>query len=1688
MDSAVPTLEVGFAIDPEGSFDALIQLQQAMDTTEGRIVAEAAKIERATAGMVNVAGATASITSFGSAATRELQNASREMAKVEKSGEALVRSLERQASAFGLTRSELRGMKAEAAAVAAEQQGLIELAGRIRKAETEIFAKEFAAGRKAQMEAEAAAEERALADRQREIDLIAKKAAAERALAEEQRRQISILAERAHLESAIQRNTGLGQTRATDTGAGFSALAAHAAEEDARAQATAAAAAERLAREHGLLAAEVRASAAAQEADAVAADRLRASTDPLYAATARLNAEIAESTRLYQAGMTAPEEYARQQLVLKDRLQQTSAAHDLVAGSARKNGFALTNLSFQLNDVITMAASGAKPFQILATQGGQIFQAFQMAEGGAGALARQIGVLALAYAPLLAAVAVAGSMFYALNQNMQDDAALKKYSEGLGLTHKEMKKLGDVSVTTGDMLNGFAKTLGFSFEGVGSTIKGWIVDIGNFFGNVVKGIGAATYGLFVGSYRAIVETWRQFPAMLGDLFVQGVNGAIAAINVLLEKAVEGLNWFAQQANRILPASMQIPALSAPQIATMKNEWAGAGKGVGDAWGRNLNGAVKEALDATDRFMGRWTANSQQAARDRLKKKADEIIADRTPEKPKVDHHAEQLAREAAAIEAQIRNLYALADAYAVSGAAALIAEARVKAESQAIKQRADIEAAVDRQVRLAVAQRVSDAAKASATMRDQADVQEAVNAAVAGGLVPAERAADLVRDRIAELPLLAALEAAKLRGDVKGATDAARALETQAAARARLTKAETEARANAAIGSSNNQLAALREELRLIGATDEARARALATLKAQQEVATWTGIDPVKAAEYVKLQGDIAAQAVLNTQAQNAYNDALTFTADKWDIIAGKVQSAASGMADAFGSAGRAIGDLASIYANYQANRARADHEHSEAIKAAGGNQAQIDRENLKFALRSSGAQIEAFGDAAAAAKGFFKEGSSGYKALATAEKAFRAVQFALSLRAIAQDAIETGSKLATSAARTAAGAVEAVVNAIKSLPFPLNLAAGAATVAALASIGVAVGGMFGGGGSKPAPSNTGTGTVLGDSEAKSESIKRAIDALKEVDTLTNTYARQMAASLRSIDSQIGNVASLVTRAGNIDASAGVDQGFKTNAIGSVLKAVVPLFGGFIGSLFGTKTTVVGSGLFGGPQSLGSILNGGFDASYYSDVQKKKKFLGLTTSTKYRTEFAGADPTLENQFTLILRSFSDAIAASAGPLGLATGDVQARLQSFVVSIGKIDLKDLTGEEIQEKLSAIFGAAADQMAAAAIPGLDRFQKVGEGAFETLVRVASTVEAVTNSLGMLGTATAALGIDAKMGLADQFDTIGDLTGAVSAYFDRFYSKQEQAAAQTSQLNRVFSSLGLTIPASLAAFRQLVEAQNLTTEAGRATYATLLQLAPAFADLQQAMDGAKSAADILSERTDLERKLLEVQGNTAALRALDLAKLDASNRGLQQQIWALQDAQEAAKAADELRKAWGDIGKSIMDEVKRIRGLTDPAGGTGFASLMGQFNASTSAARAGDQDAAKLLPGLSQAVLKAAADAATSRQELDRVQAQIASSLEATFAAISAYAGTANPTATADALLAAMSASQGNASATTTANDNMASELAALRQELASMRTENNAGHAANASANNKTAKVLETVTAQSGGEAISVAAAA
>ena len=1324
-----------------------------------------------------------------------------------------------------------------------------------------------------------------------------------------------------------------------------------------------------------------------------------------------------------------------------------------MGGSAKLAGHQMQNLVYQLNDVVVSLASGQKPMTVFMQQGSQIGQIAMQAGVGIGGMARALlGLAASAAAAaltnpyLLAAAAAAGIAFGAFKlfqSSVKQSGELDRYAASLGLTAKEMEKLGPVGITAGDVMRGLWRTIseGLNLGTVFTSLKDWAVWAFQKVLEVGKISIAVIYAGWIGGFGAIRAVWQALPGVIGEAAVGAANLAISGIEYLANKAIAALNWLASWVNPVLDrvGLATISQIETVALPRMENSFAGSTARMGATVRDEFTSAFGDAMTMMDAFSAQWRENTLQAARDRLAADAAGIRADR------------------------------------------------------------------------------SDRAGRTGTGRNSREESEA------------ERALQAAQEFAANL----ALETAKIGKtpiEIKRMEVAMAALKapTDEARIAILEAGEAWEQATRAFASSEflrQTVAPLELQVSLLG--QSARAQALANLEAEREqIVLERGVEAwerYRAARAQLIEHDFGLKQ------QEQYLDTLQEMADQ-------TQTAAQGMAEAFGSVGGAIGAVAAEFARYAADQEAATRRIAEAEREYG-------RASFQYAAArtaQASAEINHYGNLASAAKGFFKAGSKGFQALEAAEKAFRAYELAVAIKnaavkigligaqttakvasdttMAASDTARAGVEQGNSIITTGIKAVEAVVNAIRSLPFPLNIAAGAVTAGVIASLGVAIGGAFGSGGPKLEPANDGTGTVFGDAEAKSESIAKAIDHLREVDTLTMRYSAAMLASLRSIEANIGGLTNLIIRTnGAEDLAAGVQTGFKPTGvtailggamqkvgsvldkipvIGGILGGVVGAIGKLIGSLFGTKTSVVGQGIYGGAQSLGGIMSGGFRGQYYTDIQKKKKFLGITTSTRYSTQYSEASGELERQFSLIFTGFYDAISAAAGPLGLSLDEVQARLDSFVINIGKIDLKGLTGAQIQEKLAAVFGAAADSLARYAIAGLDQFQKVGEGYFETLIRVASSVEAVTSAMTLLGRSSN-LTIAASMDLVELFGSVSDMTSATGEYFALYYTGTEQAAARTAQMTRALTSMGLAMPDSIAGFRSLVEAQDLTTEAGRAAYVALIQLAPAFADLVGAAQDAASAAAIADERLSLQRRLLELQGDTAALRALDLAQLDASNQALQQQIWALEDqrqaAETAASAAEKLRSAWAAITDALIAEIERIRGVMGTKAGS-YAEALAKFNNASMLARGGDQEAAKSLPGLSQALLSQAAETARSSEDVARLQGLTAASLEQTLAIISQAAGSGTATDTGAAASSAPGwwdqfATNQMGTATIPANDDQSAlleELRALRQEVADLRGEQRIASAAIASGTTKTARILERVTPD--GDALSTRTAA
>lgn len=645
-------------------------------------------------------------------------------------------------------------------------------------------------------------------------------------------------------------------------------------------------------------------------------------------------------------------------------------------------------------------------------------------------------------------------------------------------------------------------------------------------------------------------------------------------------------------------------------------------------------------------------------------------------------------------------------------------------------------------------------------------------------------------------------------------------------------------------------------------------------------------------------------------------------------------------------------------------------------------------------------AQISSYASMAGAAKGFFSEKTAGYKALMLAEQTLRAIELASSVQRIAAKMAEGTAVAAVGVANQASGDPYSA--------FPRM----AAMAGIMAALGFAVGG-FGGGSGGFAPTNTGTGTVLGDASAQSESITRAIDALREVDTMTMRYSAGMLGSLRNIEANIGGLATLLIRSGAIEASAaGIQTGFKRDAIGNLLANTgnfvggilesVPLLGGILGGLhkgvgnllgglFGSSSKIQGQGISGGPQNLAGILDGGFQAQYYTDVRTKKKTLGITTSTKKRTYYTEADAEFEQQIGNIFAGFYGAIEAASVPLGANLDLVRQRLNGFVVNIGRIATQGLSGDQLKERLTAVFSAQGDLLAKAALGGFEVFQNVGEGYFETIMRVASGTEEARTTLRRLGitmvglsditykqgnvsaelvreSALAVEGLngvaeilknldgtgteigetyraltDVRMslrllglegsavgyGLIDGAGGLQELQDAVAVFEENFVSSNMQINMQAERLATAFDRLGLSLPASADAFVALVGGIDTSTDAGQLLLGSVLSLSDGFGELLQSIK---------------------------------------------------------------------DVGSGIADEIARIRGLTNTGTQASLAELQANFAIKTAQARAGDQAAIDALPQISQALLKASESMAGTALDVAIARATTAASLQATLDLIS------------------------------------------------------------------------------------------
>lgn len=643
--------------------------------------------------------------------------------------------------------------------------------------------------------------------------------------------------------------------------------------------------------------------------------------------------------------------------------------------------------------------------------------------------------------------------------------------------------------------------------------------------------------------------------------------------------------------------------------------------------------------------------------------------------------------------------------------------------------------------------------------------------------------------------------------------------------------------------------------------------------------------------------------------------------ADKYKTMwAGVGKSISDSLTSAFGDAGKATGTMVTALTKYATN----DKKTTES-------------------------RVKLYGDLAGAAKGYFKEGSTGYKALEKAEQVFRAIEIASQLKSLAMSLFVSSAKAtgavagqATETAGVAAG--EAARNLLKIpgviMSFMSTLGPYGAVAAAVA-IAAVLGGAFGGGGGGASSQTAeqrqkvqGTGTVLGDASAKSDSIQRSLDNIDKNSGLGLAHSASMDVSLKQLVAGIGNLSSVILR------STGESlTDFGTDSLGGAASFAK----GFLhassfsqkltNSIFGGNTTVLDGGINVGKTSLGGAIDNGVSASKYTNTKKDG---GWFSSDKYKTEMTALGGDVTSQFSLVIESLANTVTAAADQLGLGGDAFAARLKTFVIDIGNISLKDLTGDQIQEQLEAVFSKLGDEMAAFGVQGLDQFTKVGEGYLETLTRVANDYVQVSDVLAVLGKSFNTTGLGAVYLSESLIAAAGDLetlTTNTGYFVTNFLTEAERMKPITASVNAELSRLGQSTNLTMEQFKQLVLQQDLNTSSGQAMYVALLNIAPAF---KEAADYAQDLADGTVSLTDAQQKALD--------------KVDAARS-------ALSDAY--SNQSDDLKNSITKL-KDFSASLKTFQeglltGANSPlTAAQKYAQAMANFDATSAAAKGGDATA--------------------------------------------------------------------------------------------------------------------------------------
>ncbi len=308
-------------------------------------------------------------------------------------------------------------------------------------------------------------------------------------------------------------------------------------------------------------------------------------------------------------------------------------------------------------------------------------------------------------------------------------------------------------------------------------------------------------------------------------------------------------------------------------------------------------------------------------------------------------------------------------------------------------------------------------------------------------------------------------------------------------------------------------------------------------------------------------------------------------------------------------------------------------------------------------------------------------------------------------------------------------------------------------------------------------PTSPDTGTVLGDSTAKSESIDKTYDLLKSIHADEYSELRGINSGVAALSSSITNVITRLYQGGGLANVTAPDA--KQTGLNAIPAWANYLMGTWIfNSMFGGKktNTVTGQGISTNATSLDSIMSGGnINAQQYANIETKTKG-GWFTSDKFSNsvQYQAIDAATQEAMNSGFENMGKTMLGLADALG---GGISDRVKNYIIPAMTVELKGLSGEDAAKKLNGVISTALDTMSTAVFGDIiGQYQKLGEGMLETAVRIVSEVAIVKDALATSGLSLANNAIAISDALVQAAGGLAEFQKQFSAYFDKFSRMQK------------------------------------------------------------------------------------------------------------------------------------------------------------------------------------------------------------------------------------------------------------------------------------------------------------------------